>query len=68
MISREAEGDQRECAHAALLWELDDKHFSDLECSLTGAAKSEEIFQEKGGRDFRGVKLEVMKPRHGLIL
>ena len=51
-----------------LLWEFDDKHFSDLECSLTGAAKSEEIFQEKGGRDFPGVKLEVMKPRHGLIL
>ena len=68
MLSREAEGDQRECARAVLLWKLDDKHFSDLECSLPGAAESEEIFQEKGGRDFPRVKSEVMKPRHGLIL
>ena len=44
-----------------------DKHFSDLECSLLGAAESE-IFQDKGGRDFPGVKSEVMKPRRGLIL
>ena len=54
MVNREIGGDQRECAGTALLWALDEKQESELECSPEGTAESDEFFQDKGEWSFPG--------------
>lgn len=52
----------------SLALESDTNQESELECSLEGAAESNEFFEDKGDWSFPWVKADMMKHRDGFIL